>query len=113
MASASKSIPFVVSPQVSPQIPIVPQDKLALIISLRHEIEQLEVQLGEAQTDVKSALEAGAEVEQGLLQAFLKITERRNVSWKDIVERELGDTYAKRVLAATKPDKYSNLVVTA
>jgi hypothetical protein len=113
MASATKSIPFVVSPQVSPQIQIVPQDKLALIISLRHEIEQLEAQLGEAHTEVKAALESGAEVEPGLFRASLKVTERTNVSWKSVVERELGGDYAKRVLAATKPDKYTHLVVTA
>jgi len=113
MASATKSIPFVVSPQVSPQVQTIPQDKLALIISLRHEIEQLEVELGEAQTDVKAALESGADVEPGLFRATLKVTERTSVSWKSVVERELGDDYAKRVLAATKPDKYTHLVVTS
>jgi hypothetical protein len=35
------------------------------------------------------------------------------VSWKSVVERELGEDYAKRVLAATKPDTYTHLVVTA
>jgi hypothetical protein len=113
MASANKSIPFAVPPQVSRQVDSVTQDKLALIISLRHDIEQLEAQLGEAQTDVKSALESGADVEPGLFRATLKITTRTNVSWKSVVERELGDDYAKRVLAATKPDKYVHLVVTA
>ena len=113
MASATKSIPFVVSPQVSPKVEPITQDRLAEIIMLRQQIESLEKQLGEAQTDVKSALESGAEVEPGLFRAFLKITERTNVSWKSVVERELGEDYAKRVLSATKPDKYKNLVVTA
>jgi hypothetical protein len=35
------------------------------------------------------------------------------VSWKSVVERELGEDYAKRVPAATKPDTYTHLVVTA
>jgi hypothetical protein len=80
---------------------------------LRQQIESLEQQLGEAQTDVKTALESGAEVEAGLFRASLKVTERTNVSWKTVVERELGGDYARRVLASTKPDKYVNLVVTA
>jgi len=113
MASASKSIPFVVSPQVSPRVEQITQDRLAEIITLRQQIEELEKQLGEAQTDVKSALEAGAIIEDGLFRASLKFTERTNVSWKSVVERELGADYAKRVLAATTPDKYIHLVVTA
>lgn len=91
----------------------VTQDRLAEIIMLRQQIESLEKQLGEAQTDVKAALESGAEIEPGIFRASLKITERTNVSWKSVVERELGDDYTRRVLAATKPDKYTHLVVTA
>lgn len=113
MASASKSIPFVVSPQVSPRVEQITQDRLAEIITLRQQIEELEKQLGEAQTDVKFALESGAEVEPGLFRATLKVTERTSVSWKSVVERELGEDYAKRVLSSTKPDKYVHLVVTA
>jgi len=52
-------------------------------------------------------------VEDGLFRAFLKTTERRSVAWKSIVERELGEGYANRVLAATKPDKFTTLVVSA
>jgi hypothetical protein len=111
---ATQRVPALQFPsQPSPKVEPVTQDRLAEIIMLRQQIESLEKQLGEAQTDVKAALESGAEVESGLFRAFLKITERTNVSWKSIVERELGEDYAKRVLAATKPDKYKNLVVTA
>jgi hypothetical protein len=99
--------------QPSPKVEPVTQDRLAEIIKLRQQIEKLEQQLGEAQTDVKSALESGAEVEPGLFRASLKVTERTSVSWKSIVERELGETYAKRVLGSTLPDKYVHLVVTA
>ena len=115
--ATQKVTPFVVPaqshPQVSRQPEPVTQDALAEIIALRQQIEDLEKRLGEAQTDVKSALEAGAEVEPGLFRASLKVTERTNVSWKSVVERELGADYAKRVLASTKPDKYVSLVVTA
>jgi hypothetical protein len=111
---ATQRVPALQFPsQPSPKVETITQDKLALIITLRHEIEQLEQQLGEAQTDVKSALESGAEVEPGLFRASLKVSSRTNVSWKSVVERELGDDYTKRVLAATKPDQYVHLVVTA
>jgi hypothetical protein len=91
----------------------VTQDQLSEIIVLRQQIEDLEKRLGEAQTDVKSALEAGAAVEEGLFRASLKVSERTSVSWKSVVERELGPDYTRRVLAATKPDRYTHLVVTA
>ncbi|HET6143865.1 MAG TPA: hypothetical protein VFE02_10170 [Candidatus Acidoferrales bacterium] len=111
---ATQRVPALQFPsQPSPKIQTVTQDKLALIITLRHEIEQLEQQLGEAQTDVKSALESGAEVEAGLFRASLKTSSRTNVAWKSVCERELGEDYITRVLAATKPDKYVHLIVTA
>ena len=110
---ATQRVPALRFPsQPSPKT-LVSQDRLAEIITLRQQIEQLEAQLGEAHTDVQSALEAGAAVEPGLFRASLKITERRNVSWKSVVERELGEDYATRVLSATKPDKYTHLIVTA
>ena len=112
---ATQRVPALQFPsQPSPnKVERITQDRLAEIITIRQQIETLEKQLGEAQTDVKAALEAGAEVEAGLFRASLKITERRNVAWKSIVERELGDAYAKRVLASTKPDKSTSLIVTA
>jgi hypothetical protein len=112
---ATQRVPALQFPsQPSPKkVERVTQGRLAEIITLRQQIEDLEKQLGEAQTDVKSALEAGAAVEPGIFRASLKTTERTNVSWKSVVERELGEDYAKRVLSATKPDKYVHLVVTA
>jgi hypothetical protein len=110
---ATQRVPALQFPsQPSPKVGSVTQDRLAEIITLRQHIEKLEKQLGEAQTDVKSALECGADVEPGLFRASLKVSSRTNVSWKSVVERELGDDYTKRVLAATKPDKYVHLVVT-
>ncbi len=43
----------------------------------------------------------------------MKTVERRSVPWKQVVERKLGVEYAKRVLAGTKPDCFTHLVVTA
>jgi hypothetical protein len=111
---ATQRVPALQFPsQPSPKVEAVTQDRLAEIITLRQQIESLEKQRGEAQTDVKAALESGADVEPGLFRASLKVTERTNVSWKSIVSRELGEDYARRVLASTKPDKYVNLIVTA
>jgi hypothetical protein len=112
---ATQRVPALQFPsQPSPiRVERITQDRLAEIITLRQQIESLEKQLGEAQTDVKSALEAGAEVELGLLRAFLKTTERRSVPWKQVCERELSEAYCARVLAATKPDTSVNLVVSA
>jgi hypothetical protein len=111
MASASKSIPFVVPVQPVPAVHLIPQQNLADVLELRQEIESLESELKTAEQAVRDQLEAGASVEDGLLRAFLKTTERRNIAWKFVVERELGADYAKRVLAATKPDTFTSLVI--
>jgi hypothetical protein len=92
---------------------VISQARLARIIELRREIETVKSYLEQAETEVQAGLEANLPVESGLLKAFLRITERRSVAWKNVVERELGEDYAKRVLAATKPEAYTNLVVTA
>ena|SRR5258708_5265655 len=89
----------------------ISQEHLTRIIELRRQIGLLESSLTVAESEVKLALEAGAEVEAGLFRASLKLTKRRNVSWKNVVERELGDDYAARVLSATRPDTYTSLEV--
>ncbi len=91
----------------------IPQTKLEAIIGLKRSIRDLESELKSAETEVKASLEAGAIPEEGLFRAFLKVSERRSVPWKKIVERKLGENYAKRVLTATKPDRFTHLVVTA
>lgn len=111
MASTSKAIPFVVSPQAVQPLKAILQADLTHIIELRRSISDLEADLEAAETAVQNQLEAGAPVETGLFRAYLKSSERRNVSWKAVVERELGEAYAKRVLAATHPDTSTHLVV--
>ena len=91
----------------------ITQEKLAYVLTLRGEIAERKKALDEAETDVQAALEDSVPVESGLLRAFLKIIERRSVPWKQVVERKLGVDFAKRVLAGTKPDKFTHLVVTA
>ncbi len=91
----------------------ITQEKLAHILTLKGEIAERKKALEEAEAEVQAALEDSVPVEPGLLRAFLKIIERRSVQWKQVVERKLGVDYAKRVLAGTKPDKFTHLVVTA
>ncbi len=91
----------------------ITQNRLAYILTLKGEIAERKKALEEAETEVQAALEDSVPVESGLLRAFLKIIERRSVPWKQVVERKLGVDYAKRVLAGTKPDKFTHLVVTA
>src|SRR5580658_6162869 len=116
---ATQRIAVCVSPLQFPSQPSlkevepITQDQLAQIITLRQQVETLQLELGEAQADVQSALETGASVEPGLSRASLKTTERRSVAWKGVCERELGEAYCARVLAATRPDTFTHLVVTA
>jgi hypothetical protein len=112
--SISQSKLAVVSFPTTKQSPqIIAQDELCHILSMRQQIEAIETKLKEAETAVRCALESGVEVETGIFKASLKTAERRNVGWKSIVERELGEDYARRVLAATKPDTYTSLIVSA
>ncbi len=92
---------------------VITQEKLAYILTLKGEIQERKKALEEVEAEVQQALECAVPVQPGLLRAFLKIIERRSVPWKQVVERKLGVDYAKRVLASTKPDRFTHLVVTA
>ncbi len=70
---------------------VITQDQLAEILLLRQSVKQLQAELRRAEAEVRSALEAGAPVEPGILQAVLKTIERRSVAWKQVCERELGE----------------------
>ena len=91
----------------------ITQEKLAHILTLKGEIAERKKALEEAEAEVQAALEDSVPVQVGLLRAFLKIIGRRSVPWKQVVERKLGVDFAKRVLAGTKPDRFTHLVVTA
>lgn len=82
-----------------------------LLAKKRH--EQAGERLKAKEQEFQAALESGATVAGGVLTAFIKTWERRDVSWKAVVERELGPEYTTRVLAGTQPQKYSKLVVEA
>jgi hypothetical protein len=113
--AATQIVPQVVPfPQSVPaKLEVITQDRLTQYKSLEQRIEAVEGERKQLESDIFAALEAGVAVEPGLLTALLKTTERRSVPWKQVCERELGEDYCKRVLAATKPDKFTRLVVEA
>jgi hypothetical protein len=82
-----------------------------MLRALEDRAQQLADQVEAAKESVRSRLEMGAGVQHGTFFAYLKKMERRSVAWKTVVERELGKGYARRVLAATRPDKFRLLII--
>lgn len=78
---------------------------------LENQIAELTTQFKEVKDDIIMRLDDGSSVELGDRTADIQSVERRSVSWKQIVVRELGKTYAGRVLAATKPTFFFKLTV--
>ena len=117
MATARQSIPFVVGPQVIPAPEVISQTELAMFISLRGRLRQLETHVESAEQSIRERLEHGALVEEGDHTAQLDEHFRRNVSWKEVVLRLAerlrmdGAMYCARVLAATKPTRSVSLTI--
>jgi hypothetical protein len=109
----NKNFQINLSTTVTTNIMNVCQAELAHVLELRRQRDAIDERLTEAEQAIRSALEAGATVQPGILSARLKITQRRNVAWKVVCERELGEEYCRRVLAATHPDSYTSLIVGA
>lgn len=89
----------------------ITQKTLAHYATLTNQIETLNKEAGQMKSDLIDAINGGAKVETGERIAEVKTSERRSVSWKEVVIRELGKVYATRVLAATKPFNVFKLVV--
>lgn len=89
----------------------ISEGTLASILRRRKKIEDLQTELGKMEDALTDELKTGAAVAPGILTAYIKEWTRRNVSWKEVVVREKGQDYADRVLAATRPETYSKLVV--
>ncbi len=89
----------------------ITQKTLAHYATLTNQIEALNKEVGQMKADLIDALNDGAKVQPGDRVAEVQTHERRSVSWKDVVVRELGKVYATRVLAATKPFNVFKLVV--
>jgi len=94
-----------------PQSNQITQFDLTRYVTIANQIETLKAEQSALEYQLTTALANGAEVESGTHRANLKTTERRNVSWRSVVERLKGEGYARRVLSATKPKQYTKLIV--
>ena len=97
----------------------ITQAQIERVIQLRNAVAAFKKHLDTAESEVKTALEAGAPVEPGTHVASLKESFRRNVAWRAVVERLAerlfgegrGHAYAENVLQNTKPERSVKLVV--
>jgi hypothetical protein len=89
----------------------ITQETLRVIANRRAQIQTLQLQVKASELLVLERLKDGVKVAPGLMTARVKEFSRRNVAWKEVVVREIGQDYADRVLNATKPEVYTSLVV--
>ncbi len=89
----------------------VTQFDLKRHVSLSNQIDALRREHSELEQKLIASLSSGAEVEPGSRTAQLKTTQRRNVSWKNVVIRLKGSGYVSQVLSHTKPKTYIKLAV--
>jgi hypothetical protein len=115
---ATQTLPHVVPfPQFVPAKEVVSQNELALLLSLRGRLKQIQEQVAAEEESLKTRLEVGAFIEPGDHTAALKENNRRSVAWKDVAIRLAdrlkldGEMYCARVLAATKPTRTVSLIV--
>ncbi len=99
------------TPILSQPQTVVTQFDLKRHVSLSNQIDALKQELSELEQTLITSLARGAEVEPGSHTAQLKTTQRRNVSWKNVVIRLKGSGYVSQVLSHTKPKAYIKLAV--
>lgn len=109
------SVPTHVPVQIAP----ITQKELRAFIALSNQLEKLEAEYKTQELSLKNLLAAGAEVQKGIHVAILKISERRNVSWKteaicladELRGQGKGQKWADEVIAATVPSPIVSLDV--
>jgi len=89
----------------------ITQFDLARYATLANQIDALKAEQSALEHQLIMAIGSGAEVEPGSHTAQLKTTQRRNVSWKNVVIRLKGSGYVNQVLSHTKPKTFLKLVV--
>ena len=89
----------------------IPQLELAAYITRANKIDALKAEQLALEQSLTTALANGFKVESGTHTANLKTTERRNVSWRGVVERLKGSGYVQQVLSHTKPKTFTKLIV--
>ncbi len=89
----------------------ITQFDLARYVTMANQIDGLKAEQSALEHQLTASLDSGAVVEPGNHTAKLRTTERRNVSWKSVVERLKGAGYVRQVLSHTKPKTFTKLVV--
>ncbi len=89
----------------------IAQFELAAYITRANKIDALKAEQLALEQSLTTALANGFKVESGTHTASLKTTERRNVSWRSVVERLKGSGYVRQVLSSTKPKTFIKLLV--
>ena len=116
MATA-KVIPFPDSQQAQSTPQEVSQAQLEYVLHLRRESRRIQEALTQVETEVKQALEVGAEVEPGTHLTELRESWRASIPWKekavDLAERLglNGPAWAKNVLSHTTKTRTVSLFV--
>ena len=99
------------TPILSQPQTVVTQFDLKRHVSLSNQIDALRREHSALEQKLTASLSNGAEVEPGSHTAQLKTTQRRNVSWKNVVIRLKGCGYVRQVLTHTKPKAYIKFAV--
>ena len=89
----------------------ITQFDLARYVTMANQIDALKREQADLESQLITSLDSGCKVEPGSHTAKLRTTERRNVSWKSVVERLKGAGYVQQVLSHTKPKTFTKLVV--
>ena len=89
----------------------ISQFQLARFAKIANQIDALKAEQLALEQSLTTALANGFKVESGTHTASLKTTERRNVSWRGVVERLKGSGYVRQVLSHTKPKTFTKLIV--
>jgi hypothetical protein len=97
----------------------VTQLELTALLSLRGRLHQIQQQVEQAESSIKTRLESGCVVEEGDHAAELKENLRRNVAWREVCERlgdrlfgnGKGEPYCEKVLSSTKPTRTVSLKI--
>lgn len=110
--------PAVISIPKQPPVSIT-QKELIEVILLRNVLRQRQEQLEFLESEIKTRLQAGADVEEGVHIAALRECFRRNVAWREIAEslgerlfgQGKGEPYCEEVLASTTPTRTLSMQV--
>lgn len=117
MATLNIAQPAVLQFPQSTAVEPITQLRLALVLSLRNRVRQVQAELDKQETELRTMIESGAAVEAGERTVAIEVHTRRNVHWKAISQRlakRLGYdplAYVSNVLAHTRPTKTVSVAI--